>query len=135
LRKSNVPRSPRSCDPIDVLVGRNIRIHRLDKALTQTDVASRIGVTFQQLQKYEQGMNRVGGARLFKVAEVLEVPISALFESGPDTPEIDSNSAMELLGEAYALRLLRPFSRIADVETRRALVAVVEALAASEQSD
>jgi transcriptional regulator with XRE-family HTH domain len=133
-QKSRPPTSPRSCDPIDALVGRNIRIHRLDKGLTQTDVASRIGVTFQQLQKYEQGMNRVVGGRLFKLAEVLELPISAFFEGGPGNRDDDSNSALELLAQPHALRLLRPFSQIGDMETRLALVALVERLAAPQQS-
>jgi transcriptional regulator with XRE-family HTH domain len=133
-QKSRPSTSARTCDPIDALVGRNIRIHRLDKGLTQSEVASRIGVTFQQLQKYEQGVNRIGGGRLFKLAEVLELPISALFEGGPGNRDDRRDSALALLAQSHAVRLLRPFSQIRDMPTRRALVAIVERLAARRYS-
>jgi transcriptional regulator with XRE-family HTH domain len=113
-------------DPTDITVGRNIRIHRRNKGLTQTSVASRIGVSFQQLQKYEQGMNRVGGGRLFRIAEVLELPISALFEEGPLIRDEAGNSALELLAQRHALRLLRSFAQIDDLEMRQAVLQVVE---------
>jgi transcriptional regulator with XRE-family HTH domain len=121
--------STRSPDPVDVLVGRNIHIHRIDKGLTQTDLGKRIGVTFQQVQKYEQGMNRVGGGRLYKIADVLGLPISAFFE-GADSPHHKvKESPSALLADPHALRLLRSFCKIDDIETRRAVTAVVELLA------
>jgi predicted transcriptional regulator len=65
----------RSPLPIDVLVGQNIRICRLQKGLSQGELGRRIGVTFQQVQKYEKGANRVGASRLTQIADVLGVPI------------------------------------------------------------
>jgi transcriptional regulator with XRE-family HTH domain len=122
--------SKRSPDPVDALVGRNIRIHRIDKGLTQTDLAKGIGVTFQQVQKYEEGRNRVGGGRLYKIAEVLGLPLSAFFE-GADSPHHKvKESPTALLADPHALRLLRSFCKIDDMETRRAVTAVVELLAA-----
>ena len=121
--------STRSPDPIDALVGRNIHIHRIDKGLTQTDLAKGIGVTFQQVQKYEQGANRVGGGRLYKIADVLGLPISAFFE-GADSPHHKvKESPSALLAEPLALRLLRAFCQIDDMEARRAFAEVVERLA------
>jgi transcriptional regulator with XRE-family HTH domain len=117
-------------DLVDVLVGRNIRIRRIDKGLTQTELGKGIGVTFQQVQKYEQGINRVGGARLYKIADVLSLPISAFFE-GADTAHHEvKESPSAFLAEPYAVRLLRSFCKIDDMETRRAVTVVVELLAA-----
>ena len=115
---------------IDILVGRNIRIHRIDKGFTQTDLAKGIAVTFQQVQKYEQGINRVGGGRLYKIADVLGLPLSAFFE-GADSPHHKiKESPSALLAEPYAVRMLRSFCKIDDMETRRAVTEVVELLAA-----
>src|SRR5215831_9470217 len=77
-------KSSKRPSPVDVTVGRNVRVWRMANGLSQAALASRIGVTFQQLQKYEVGANRIGTGRLVKVAAVLGVPIHTLFE-GADT--------------------------------------------------
>lgn len=121
----------RGGSPVDALVGRNIRIHRLDRGLSQTELGNHIGVTFQQVQKYENGVNRVGSGRLFKIAEVLGVPVSGFFDgadySGDETVR---NSPVAMLAEPYALRLLKAVRDIADPELRRSLVEVAEKFAA-----
>jgi transcriptional regulator with XRE-family HTH domain len=122
--------SRRSPDPVDVLVGHNIRIHRIDQGLTQTDLGNRIGVTFQQVQKYEQGVNRVGGGRLFKIAEVLGVPISTFFEGATSSRHKAQESPLTLLAEPHALNMLKAFCQVDDMEARRLLVEVAERLAA-----
>src|ERR1700752_4575391 len=113
----------RGRNPVDILVGRNIRIHRLDQGLSQTELGKQIGVTFQQVQKYENGVNRVGSGRLFKIAGVLGVSVGAFFD-GADTVEEKSFKAspIAMLAEPYALRLLRAFSGFSDPELRRSLV-------------
>lgn len=63
-------------DAVDALVGKNVRIIRQDQGISQTALAREIGVTFQQVQKYESGVNRVGAGRLHKIASVFGVPIS-----------------------------------------------------------
>ena len=126
--------SGRSPDPIDALVGRNIQIRRIDKGLTQTDLGKRIGVTFQQVQKYEQGTNRVGGGRLHKIADVLGLPISEFFEGADSPHHMVKESPTALLADPHALRLLRSFCKIDDMEIRRAVTAVVELLAAGRDS-
>ena len=123
--------SARSPDPIDFLVGHNIRIHRCDKGLTQTDLAKRIGVTFQQVQKYEEGRNRVGGSRLFKIADALELPLNTFFEGCNISHQRVEDSPLlllALLAEPHAVRILKAFCQIDDMETRSALVDVVERL-------
>ena len=121
----------RGGNPVDVLVGRNIRIHRLDRGLSQTELGKHIGVTFQQVQKYENGVNRVGSGRLFKIAEVLGVPVSTLFNGADQSHEtVAGNSPIAMLAEPYALRLLKAVSEIVDPEVRRSLVEVAEKFAA-----
>ena len=67
-------------DPVDIEVGHRIRIERLARGLSQTALANQLGVTFQQVQKYEKGFNRVGSGRLLKIASILDVTITQLFE-------------------------------------------------------
>ena len=64
--------------PVDQIIGQNIRANRLARGLSQAELADRIGVTFQQVQKYETGVNRVGGSRLIQIAKALNVPALAL---------------------------------------------------------
>jgi len=73
--------------PIDELVGRNIRIFRKAKGLSQARLGSTVGVTFQQIQKYEKGANRIGPSRLAKIATALEVPISRLFDTSASSTD------------------------------------------------
>src|SRR5215510_9331927 len=83
LRTGNVatPRSsPKEPDAVDALVGHNIRIQRHARRMSQTALAERLGVTFQQVQKYEGGVNRVGAGRLTRIAAVLGVPVTALLD-------------------------------------------------------
>src|SRR4051794_38122475 len=107
-------------DVVDGLVGRNIRVFRKQRGISQTDLAKKIGVTFQQVQKYENGSNRVGSGRLFKIAGTLKVPVGALFD-GVDQPQNleEAQSPSTLLAEPYALRLLRAFSSLQSTALRR----------------
>ena len=122
-------------DPVDVEVGHRIRIERLARGLSQTALANQLGVTFQQVQKYEKGVNRVGAGRLTKIAEVLGVPVGSFFagkeilESEP-TKESGEASPLKLLTVAGAFRLLRAYSGIEDSNLRRAIVDLVEQISA-----
>ena len=94
--------------PIDVLVGENIRICRLQRRLTQTELGQRIGVSFQQVQRYENGANRVGASRLTQVANALEVPLLSLFDGTTTRPNRQPDqSPRALLAKPYSLRLLQ----------------------------
>src|ERR1700716_926711 len=93
-------------DPLDVMVGAKIRIFRIHRRVSQTDLAELIGATFQQVQKYEKGMNRVGASRLSRIATVLGVSIGELFESPGDKL---ATSPFRLLAEPGALRLLKSY--------------------------
>ncbi|HEY2136635.1 MAG TPA: helix-turn-helix transcriptional regulator [Xanthobacteraceae bacterium] len=116
--------------PVDVLVGQNVRICRLQKGLSQGELGERIGVTFQQVQKYEKGANRVGASRLNQIANVLGVPLPALFDGAPTAAEAESDQSPRfLLAQPHSLRLLQGFEKIGNDATRLALLQLVECLA------
>ena len=119
----------RSPLPIDILVGQNIRICRLQKALSQGELGRRIGVTFQQVQKYEKGANRVGASRLTQIADVLGVPIPTLFDGAPTAAQTSTEpTARFLLAKPHSLRLLQGFDKIDNDATRLAVLHLVESL-------
>jgi transcriptional regulator with XRE-family HTH domain len=115
--------------PIDVAVGRNVRIWRMAKGLSQAQLGNRLGVTFQQIQKYEVGANRVGTGRLVKLAAILGVPVAALFEGTAGTDP--SQPLLALISDRGSFRLARAFSAITDNRCRMSLVNLVEEVAAS----
>src|ERR1700730_12783264 len=98
-------RSPKCPSPIDVVVGRNVRLWRMAKGFSQARLAKRLGVTFQQVQKYEVGANRIGTGRLVKVAAILGVPIAALFQ-GTDGAD-PARSLLALIADKRGFRLAR----------------------------
>jgi transcriptional regulator with XRE-family HTH domain len=121
--RTRVPRA------VDVLVGHNIRICRLQRRLSQTELGHRTGVTFQQIQKYENGKNRVGASRLSQIADVLRVPLSTLFDGSPQASHIaPEKSPQALLAKPHALRLVTAFHKIPKDQTRMAVLRLIEAL-------
>ena len=113
---------------VDIAVGRNVRIWRMARGLTQAQLADRIGITFQQLQKYEIGGNRIPTGRLVKLAGILDVPISALFEgtNGAEPPR----SLLALIADSRSFRLAHAFAAIENSAMRLSLVSLVEKIAA-----
>jgi len=126
-------------DPVDIEVGHRIRIERLARGLSQTALANQLGVTFQQVQKYEKGVNRVGAGRLTKIAEVLGINVSAFFGSkelvgGGDMRDSGEASPLKLLTVSGAFRLLRAYGDIEDSNLRRAIVDLVEQISSQKRS-
>jgi transcriptional regulator with XRE-family HTH domain len=115
-------------DPLDVMVGTRIRIFRMHRGLSQSDLAEKIGVAFQQVQKYESGANRVGASRLSRIAAALGISIGELFEPSPHKSP-GSKSPFHLLAEPDALRVLKAFARTKDPRVRRAIARLVESVA------
>jgi transcriptional regulator with XRE-family HTH domain len=121
---------PKKIDPVDILVGKNVRVFRLAKGLSQTELGTELGITFQQIQKYEKGFNRVGSGRLARISKVLEVPIERLFGGSTDTHSNATDIIVtDLLAAPYALRVLKALSKIKDAEVRRSIVALTETIA------
>jgi transcriptional regulator with XRE-family HTH domain len=114
--------------PNDLLVGTNIRIHRQAAGISQIDLGKHLGVTFQQVQKYEKGTNRVGAGRLLTLATVLKVPVTAFYE-GAKLPA-NGRQPLQLLAKRDALRLAEAFDKISDQRLRQSLVALVMNLSA-----
>jgi transcriptional regulator with XRE-family HTH domain len=110
------------------MVGARIRILRNHRGMSQGELAGKIGVTFQQVQKYEKGTNRVGASRLSRIAAVLGVSVGELFESSENKTAI-AKSPFRLLAERDALRVLTAFSRTANPRVRRAITKLLESVA------
>jgi transcriptional regulator with XRE-family HTH domain len=122
-------------DHVDIEVGQRIRAQRLAIGMSQTRLADALGVGFQQVQKYEKGVNRVGAGRLTKIASVLNVPVATLLGADTDTDDGGekkgaSGSAFELLGTPGAVKLLRAFEKLSDDKLRRCVLQLVERIAA-----
>ena len=110
----------------DVAIGQTLRALRLDRGLSQSDLGSLIGVTFQQLQKYEKGANRISAGRLLRIAAALHVPVTAFYGAAQARA---SDRGLPYLSSAGAVRLVRAYAVIAARSERAALVALAEALA------
>jgi transcriptional regulator with XRE-family HTH domain len=116
----------RKSGPLDVMVGARIRMFRVNRGMSQTTLAERIGVTFQQLQNFERGTSRIGAGRLSLIASVLGVSVGELFESS-GAGSSGLSSAMRLLAEPGALRVLKAYARTTDPRVRLCLAKLVEA--------
>jgi transcriptional regulator with XRE-family HTH domain len=131
-------------NPVDVHVGSRLRLRRTLLGMSQEKLASAIGLTFQQVQKYERGANRIGASRLFELARVLEVPISFFFEDAPNEhgahtpPGAGLGAAEEAngidgdpLSRRETLELVRAYYRITDPKVRRRIFDLTKAMAQS----
>ncbi len=118
--------SPPTPNAIDVEVGLRLRLLRRERGLSQSDLAQALGLTFQQVQKYEKGTNRISASKLWEAARFLSVPVSALF--GADQGSPPRSEAMAALAEPDTVRLLEAWSRIERVDQRRAVLALVRSL-------
>jgi len=129
-------------NPIDKHVGSRVRMRRMMIAMSQEKLGEKLGITFQQIQKYEKGTNRIGASRLQQIASVLSVPVSFFFEGAP-TPEAAAGAAAESASPAYVsdflatsdgLALTKAFMKVKDPKVRRRIVDLVEAMVADEAS-
>jgi transcriptional regulator with XRE-family HTH domain len=119
---------------IDQYVGNRVRTRRLALGMSQTKLADAIGLTFQQVQKYEKGTNRMGSSRLMQIAHVLEVPVTFFFEGAPGQPKISRTApspdfVTQFLSKEDGLALTRAFMRLRDAKVRRSIVHLVENIA------
>jgi transcriptional regulator with XRE-family HTH domain len=125
-------RHARHPDAYDREIALRVRTLRLSRRMSQNDVGERLGVTFQQVQKYENGANRIGAGRLQRIAEVFEVPVSVLFgASGREgRTRVDPFEGLRTPG---AVQLLEAYGRIADRTIRRAFLRFAEQVAVTAQ--
>jgi transcriptional regulator with XRE-family HTH domain len=135
-------KDPRKPDSIDVEVGRRVRVERIARGLSQTELANKIGVTFQQVQKYESGANRISIGRLTRIGRLFGMDVTYLLGAGghkepataTDAKErAKSSEAMRMLGRIGAVRLLRAFVAIPAKPPvlRESIIKMVEGLASA----
>ena len=117
-------------------LGKRIRLRRVEQKLSQSDLADRLGVSFQQVQKYEKGVNRVGASRLQQIATALDVPVTFFFDDdGLGKRASDGKREVESLlfiDSAVSLRLLRAYASVKNQTVQRQFVSLIESIAASE---
>lgn len=124
-------------NPIDVHVGGRIRLRRNMLGMSQEKLGENLGITFQQIQKYEKGTNRVGASRLQAISSILNVPVSFFFEDAPGhegaaatgLAEDSTTYVVDFLNSAEGIQLNRAFARISEPKVRRKIIDLVKALA------
>ena len=119
----------RSAGKPDIELGKRIRLRRVEQKISQAELGDQLGVSFQQVQKYEKGVNRVGAARLQQIATALDVPVTFFYDGDGKAREVES---LLFLDSSFSLRLLRAYSKIKDQTVQRQLVSLMELIAANE---
>ena len=131
----------KQASPIDVQVGTRVRLRRMLIGMSQERLGELLGLTFQQVQKYEKGVNRIGAGRLFQVAHILGVPIDYFYEGvngssegapGFAEPGAGSPPVMEFLSSGEGLQLTLAFMKIKDPKVRKRVLDLVKSLSAEE---
>lgn len=130
-------------NPIDIHVGSRVRLRRMMLGMSQEKLGESLGITFQQIQKYEKGTNRIGASRLQHIATVLSVPVSFFFEDAPGTPaEADgfaesrpAHYIVDFLSSSEGIQLNKAFVRIKDARLRRRIIDLVKAAAGDEDGE
>jgi len=126
-------------NPVDKHVGSRVRMRRMMLSMSQEKLGDALGLTFQQVQKYEKGTNRIGASRLQQISNILQVPVSFFFEGAPHLPGHSSHSGMseapspayvsDFLATSDGLSLTKAFMRIKNGKLRRKVVDLVEQIA------
>lgn len=130
-------------NPIDIHVGGRIRLRRNMLGMSQEKLGEGLGITFQQIQKYEKGTNRVGASRLQAISTILNVPIAFFFEGAPGqdgdaaaglAEASSSDYVVDFLNTSEGIQLNRSFVKIADARVRRRVIDLVKVLASEPET-
>jgi transcriptional regulator with XRE-family HTH domain len=132
----------KSPNPTDKHVGSRVKMRRMMLSMSQERLGDELGLTFQQVQKYEKGTNRIGASRLQHISRILQVPIEFFFEGAPNPPGMSTKTGRapspefvtEFLATSDGLTLTKAFQRIKDAKLRRAVVDLVELIASEDRS-
>jgi transcriptional regulator with XRE-family HTH domain len=124
-------------NPVDKHVGSRVRLRRMMLNMSQTKLGDELGLTFQQVQKYEKGKNRISASRLQQTADALQVPVTFFFEGAPSVPGAPQAKGAspspayvtDFLATRDGLALIKAFMRIKDASLRRRVVNLVEGIA------
>ncbi|MBZ4138364.1 helix-turn-helix transcriptional regulator [Agrobacterium sp. GD03638] len=133
----DLPVRTKQPNQIDIEVGSRIRLQRHLKGISQVAFGEALGVTFQQVQKYEKGTNRVSASRLSDVARILGQPVSYFFgnEQGQHNVDQETGDVAQFVGSGEGLALNRYYTRITDARVRRKFLALVTTLADADLAD
>jgi transcriptional regulator with XRE-family HTH domain len=118
----------RSAGKGDKMMGQRVRMRRTELKMSQAELGDKLGVSFQQIQKYEKGINRIGGVRLGKISEVLQVPVSFFYDNNAKQQEVES---MIVDDPRFSLRAIRAYIKIPNEEVRHQFVIMMEKVAAT----
>lgn len=135
--ETNMASEQRKPNPIDIHVGSRIRLRRTMLGMSQEKLGDALGITFQQIQKYEKGANRVGASRLQEISRILNTPVAFFFEGAPGQDPSEggfkeassTNYVVDFLSSNEGLQLNRAFIKIEDPKVRKKLVELARALA------
>ncbi|MGB8363603.1 MAG: helix-turn-helix transcriptional regulator [Rhizomicrobium sp.] len=124
----------KQANPIDALVGNRVRLRRMLIGMSQERLGELLGLTFQQVQKYEKGVNRIGAGRLYQMAHILGVPIDYFYEgaaeqAGAVNADVPNPPVMEFLSSGEGLQLSLAFMRIKDGKVRKRVIDLIKSLA------
>jgi transcriptional regulator with XRE-family HTH domain len=131
-------------NPIDIHVGSRVRLRRMMLGMSQEKLGENLGITFQQIQKYEKGTNRIGASRLQHIARVLTVPVSFFFEDAPGGVAVEpggmaeqpsASYVVDFLSSSEGIQLNKAFIRIKDAKLRRKVIELVRAMAGTDEDD
>lgn len=120
-----------ACDRIDIEIGKRVRQARVAAGLTQTQLADQLGITFQQVQKYEKGVNRIGGGRLYKIARVVGVKITYFFDDVEHLLDLETVPAGTIEGGAISdrtIRAARALTNILDENLQKRMLQLIAVL-------
>jgi transcriptional regulator with XRE-family HTH domain len=120
-------------NPVDKHVGSRMRMRRMILGMSQTTLADALDLTFQQVQKYEKGTNRISASRLQHLADIMQVPVEFFFEGAPGRPNMDDDTpspayVSEFLATRDGLALTKAFMQIKDAKLRRCIVDLVKGI-------
>ena len=128
-------------NPIDKHVGSRVRMRRMMLGMSQEKLGDALGLTFQQVQKYEKGTNRIGASRLQQISQILQVPVAFFFEGIPSVPGAPQVTvapspayATDFLATSDGLRLTKAFMRIENARLRRRIVDLVQEIAPEDDT-
>lgn len=129
-----------STNPVDVYVGTRLKIRRLELGYSQNKIGEMTGITFQQVQKYEKGLNRIGSSRLYEFAKILKVPVSYFFEQyeltfGNNGVLADNKASFDDnkdISEKEILTLIKNFTAIKDPNVRKSIITLTKTLSKKE---
>jgi transcriptional regulator with XRE-family HTH domain len=132
----------KQANPVDAHVGHRVRLRRMLLSMSQERLGELLGLTFQQVQKYEKGVNRIGSGRLFEIAGILNVPVSYFYEDVASPAQAsgfaeseETPPVMEFLSTGEGLQLSLAFMKIKDSKVRKRILELVRSLGGGEPDD